>query len=162
MKHDLIGDICHLVGKDGPLHEFDMSYSKIDPENLHYIIEAISENDSLKTFSLKGIQTLNQEDTSYGSLIIKPAYADFKESHLTPGIHAPFTGPDLNAYQPRKPQKYASSIIDNLAKFIELNPNLQHLDLSEMHLGDKILNFTDAIRKSQNLISIHLGHNDIS
>lgn len=55
LKHDLIRDICHLVGKDGPLHEFDMSYSKIDPENLNYIMDAISDNDSLKTFSLKGI-----------------------------------------------------------------------------------------------------------
>ena len=95
-------------------------------------------------------------------MTIKPTNAEFKESHLTQGIHAPFTGPDPNVYQPQKPKKYGKTIIDNLAKFIELNPNLQHLDLSEMHLGDKILNFADAIRKSQNLISIHLGHNDIS
>lgn len=95
-------------------------------------------------------------------MTIKPTNADFKDSQLTPGIHAPFNGPDPDALRPQKPKKYGKTIISNLAKFIEYNPNLQHLDLSEMHLGDKILDLIDAIRKSQNLISIHLGHNSIS
>lgn len=55
LKNDLIKNICFLVGINGHLHEFDMSYSKIDPENLNHIVEAISENENIKTFSLRGI-----------------------------------------------------------------------------------------------------------
>lgn len=53
-------------------------------------------------------------------------------------------------------------VLNNLAKFITSSPNLQHLDISSMSISDDILFLADAFRLSKNLISIHIGDNNLS
>ena len=39
---------------------------------------------------------------------------------------------------------------------------LQHLDISNMLLGDMILEFSESIRLSTGLLSVHIGGNELS
>ena len=54
----LIDHICDLIRKEGQLSELDLSYASIGLEDLAYLAEAIAENVSCKTLSLKGITVL--------------------------------------------------------------------------------------------------------
>lgn len=50
----------------------------------------------------------------------------------------------------------------SLVDFITYNQKLQHLDISYMGLGDKILEVCDSILLNHSLLAVHFGDNYMS
>jgi hypothetical protein len=97
------------------------------------LIKSLAGNESIKTLSFSGITCFNQN--FYGDVLEMSRILRKKE---------------------------CDAVLEGLGEFIRTSKLLQHLDLSNMMIGDRIVLLSEAIRKSRTLLSVHLGGNELS
>ena len=106
----------------------------------------IGANESLTTISFRGITALHwseMEEQGYNDWVYKNGFEE------------------LEAPQGRR-RELILGIVDLMKEMLEKNTNLQHLDISQMGLGEMILELLRAVFLSANILSVHLGGNDLS
>lgn len=124
------------------LIEFDISHSSLTLKQLKAIAEALPKSENLQTLSFRGVNLLQRQ---LMSLCTRP-FDDDRD------LDAAFAR-DLGLM---------NGFVEDLCSFIASSFNLQHLDLSSMGLGPKILVIAEkGLTNSRSLLSVHLTQNNL-
>ena len=127
------------------LKVIDISNSRVNLRNLDKVVSAIQENAQLESISLKGISVLQITDREIKDYEVEVA-AGIAEDRARNGCR----------------YNLILGIIKKLEEIITSHIVLQHVDISNMGLRDRMIPLVTAITKSVSLLSVHLGGNNLT